>query len=326
MRRIFSSTLLSLALGFSAHSTQADNQYSDMIVFGDSLSDTGNLQVFSQDPNTPSRFTNGPVAIEVLAAQLGLTISNALHLTGAQYGNNFAVAGAIAIDEDGDESTPDINLPTQINSYLAFNGYQADPNALHIVMIGGNDIRAARTLLISGEPHARHAAKQRLRQATQSIKAQLKKLDDAGAKHFLVVNAPDVGAIPETDLVAAQLLATAETRRQTRQANRLEDRTQRLSSIYNARLSRLVERLKARQGMDIEAFDLQEFFTDLQDDSEQYGITNTEDACIYVFSAGGAMHPECDFETFTFFDEIHPTSKVHQLAGAAIFNTLTDHE
>ena len=320
--RILSTGLLSLGLA----STASAQDYSNLYVFGDSLSDTGNLQTFSQDPQVPSRFTNGPVAVEVLAAQLGLSISNALHLTGAQYGNNFAVAGAVAIDEDGDESTPDINLPTQVNSYLAFNGYQADPSALYVVMIGGNDIRAARTIMESAEYGARKAAKQRIRQATSSIKAQLQKLAGAGAQNILVVNAPDIGAIPETDLAAMQLLATAESKRETRIANKLEKITGILSAKYNSRLSRVVSKVERQFDLDITEVDLSEFLSDTIENPELYGITNTEDACIYVFSQGGAFNPECDLNTFVFFDEIHPTTAIHQRAGVSLYQSLSADE
>ena len=322
LNRILSTSLLSLGLA----STASAVNYSNLYVFGDSLSDTGNLQTFSQDPQVPSRFTNGPVAVEVLAAQLGLSISNALHLTGAQYGNNFAVAGAVAIDEDGDETTPDINLPTQVNSYLAFNGYQADPNALYVVMIGGNDIRAARTIMETAEYGARKAAKQRIRQATSSIKAQLQKLAGAGAQNIMVVNAPDIGAIPETDLAAMQLLAIAETKRESRIANKLEKITGIFSAKYNSRLSRVVNKVEREFNLDITEVDLSEFLSDTIENPEMYGITNTEDACIYVFSQGGAFNPECNLETFVFFDEIHPTTAIHQRAGVSLLQALTTND
>lgn len=320
LNRILSTSLLSLGLA----STASALDYSNLYVFGDSLSDTGNLQTFSQDPQVPSRFTNGPVAVEVLAAQLGLSISNALHLTGAQHGNNFAVAGAVAIDEDGDEATPDINLPTQVNSYLAFNGYQADANALYIVMIGGNDIRAARTIMGTAEKGARKAAKQRIRQAASSIKAQLQKLATAGAQNIMVINAPDIGAIPETDLVAMQLLATADSKRETRIANKLEKITGIFSAKYNGRLSRVVERIERQFDLNIIEIDLSEFLSDTIENPEQYGITNTEDACIYVFSQAGAFNPECDLDTFVFFDEIHPTTNIHQRAAVSIYEKLME--
>jgi len=312
--------LASATLGLSLQ-TQATN-YSDIYVFGDSLSDTGNLQTFSQDPAVPSRFTDGPVAVEVLAAQLGLSITNALHLTGSQQGNNFAVAGAVAIDEDGDESTFDINLPTQVNSFLAFNGYQAPQDALYVLMIGGNDIRAARSEITEGEWGARRAAHERIKRATDSFEAQLTKLVAAGAQNILVVNAPNIGAIPETDIAAEQVLASADSFRDWIVGKKLEDITAFFSLVYNSRLAIAVDHVEQAFGVDILEFDLFDYFSDIEDNYQAYGFTNKDDACIYVFSQGGAFNPECNLSTFVFFDEIHPTTAVHQRAGAALYHTV----
>lgn len=296
--------------------------FSQIYVFGDSLSDTGNLQAFSQDPSIPSRFTNGPVAVEVLAAQLGLNITNALHLTGSQHGNNFAVAGALAIDEDGDESTFDINLPTQINTFLAYNQYQAPYDALYVIMIGGNDIRAARTLLSQDKWGSSLDAYKRLQQASDSVEQQILKLTAAGAQNILLVNAPDIGAIPETDLVAQQLLMNADSWHDQIIANNLEGLTKWLTVHYNFKLKQASYAVEHDTGVKIMRFNLFKFFTDLNANYQDYGYTNNTDACVFVFSAGGAMNPECNFETFIFFDEIHPTTSVHQRAGAALYQTV----
>jgi phospholipase/lecithinase/hemolysin len=76
--------------------------------------------------------------------------------------------------------------------------------------------------------------------------------------------------------------------------------------------------------MDIMEFDLSEFVTDTIENAESYGISNSEDACIYVFSQGGAFNPECNLDTFLFFDEIHPTTAVHQRAGATLYQNLLE--
>lgn len=322
MRGILTTVAFTLSATLACQSAFAKTDYENLVIFGDSLSDTGNLQVFSQDPNMPSRFTNGPVAIEVLAAQLGLTVSNSLHLTGAQYGNNFAVAGAIALDDDGDETTFDINLPTQINSYLAFNGYQADAQTLYVLMMGGNDIRAARTIAASNAKDARKHAKARIVQATQSINTQLQKLIASGAQHIMVVNAPDIGAIPETDIVAMQLAVVAENKKALRKADKIVNTTSVLSAQFNHRLFNISTQLAEQYPIDIINVDLFQFMNDTIENAESYGLNNTDDACIYVFSAGGAFNPECNLDTFLFFDEIHPTTNVHQRAGMVLFESL----
>src|SRR5262249_49410900 len=53
--------------------------YSQLTVFGDSLADAGNVFLFSQGAFPPSppyaqRLTNGPTALDVMAAQLGLPL------------------------------------------------------------------------------------------------------------------------------------------------------------------------------------------------------------------------------------------------------------
>lgn len=315
-------TLVLAALSTSVYS-DALKPYSDIFIFGDSLSDTGNLQVFSQNPGIPARFTNGPIAVEILAEKLGLQVSNALHLTGAQYGNNFAVAGAIALDEDDNESTYDINLPTQINSYLAFNQYQADQDALYIVMIGGNDIRSAREIFIEGEWGAVFDASKRLTQANESIEQQLFKLIAAGAQNILLVNAPSIGAIPETDIIAEQLSNDANSFRDQFVVKHLENIANLLTLDFNHQLKRIAKKVSRESGVKIKRFNLFRHFKKLSKKYLENGFTNNTDACIYVITNNGAPNPECNLETFIFFDEIHPTAAVHALSAQALYEALT---
>src|SRR3982751_1578079 len=74
----------------------AAGPFSNLVMFGDSLSDIGNI---AQAPliNTPGpyywngRFSNGPVYAETLATGLGLP---ALNRSTASGGNDFAYGGA----------------------------------------------------------------------------------------------------------------------------------------------------------------------------------------------------------------------------------------
>ncbi|MCP5161020.1 MAG: SGNH/GDSL hydrolase family protein [Hahellaceae bacterium] len=332
-------TKLFATLAFSACASFAQADFSEIYVFGDSLSDIGNLKAVTQDPAIPERFTNGPVAVEVLAAGLGHSLTASYHLlppalTGGVYGNNYAIAGAKAIDEDGNEATPDINLPTQVNAFLQIHGGMAPEDALYVVLIGGNDIRGARDVRASAA-HAdspvereaiRKAANDLIAQAVDAEQAQIEKLIGAGARHVMVLNAPDIGAIPESDLIALQAGQTAETRAQARKAERLPAIATKLSAKYNRQLARKLARTEHRTGVDIIEFDLFGFLTSQIDDAEDFGYTNTDDACIYVFSQGGTVNPECsDFPVatgFLFWDEIHPTAAAHQRAGQAVLSTL----
>lgn len=313
------------------------SDYSNVYVFGDSLSDNGNLHALAPEQTYGERFTNGPVAVEVVAGALGFALTPSYHLAGGTSGNNFAIAGAKAVDEDGDEATPDINLPTQVNAFLQINGGVAPSDALYIVLIGGNDIRAAREIragaVFAGTAEERQAirqaANQSLKTAVESEIAQIQKLVASGAQHILVSNAPDIGAIPETDLVAAGLLANTQTKQQERKAMRLPHVVTKLSAKYNRKLDRKLARLEHQTGLDFIEYDLFSFLADQVENAEDYGYTNTDDACAYMLSQGGALHPDCDgYVTatgFLFYDEIHPTTQAHQAAGAEIVGTLLAH-
>jgi len=310
------------------------SDYSNVYVFGDSLSDNGNLHALDAGSTYGERFSNGPVAVEIVAGALGHALTPSFHLLGGTTGNNFAIAGAKAIDEDGNEATPDINLPTQVNAFLQINGGVAPSDALYIMLIGGNDIRAAREIRSAAvfaataqERQAiRKAANDSLKAAVESEQAQLLKLIAAGATNIIVSNAPDIGAIPETDLVAAGLLANAQTNSQIRKATRLPKVATKLSAKFNRKLARKLARTEHQTGVDIIEYDLFSFLADQVENAEDYGLTNTDDACAYMLSAGGALHPECDGYVsatgFLFYDEIHPTTVVHQAAGAEIVGTL----
>lgn len=316
--------------------TATANDYSNVFVFGDSLSDNGNLYALSPESTYGERFSNGPLAVEVVAAALGHSLTPSYHLAGGTSGNNFAISGALAVDEDGDETTFDIHLPTQVNSFLAINGGVAPADALYIMMIGGNDIRAARAIssasVFSSSPEERQAIRQAtqdsLTAAVESEQAQLLKLIAAGAQHIIVSSAADIGAIPETDIIMAELLASATTDNQIRKANHLGLVTTRLSSRYNLNLARMLAITEYQTGVDIMEYDLFSFLADRIENAEDYNLTNTDDACAYLITNGGVLDAECDgYVTatgFLFYDEIHPSTVVHQDAGLDIVSELLE--
>ena len=108
------------AAGLFGASAQA-GPYSDLIIFGDSLSDTGNVFIVtggalpsqSAGPYAGGRFSNGPLWVETLANGLGLPTSASPFLVG---GNNYAFAGA----KTGVGATPpDLLLHPKNSSYPA---------------------------------------------------------------------------------------------------------------------------------------------------------------------------------------------------------------
>ncbi len=297
---LFSHIILITALFFSPNLLWADpsdsEPYSRVVVFGDSLSDTGNLaSVIGNFPSPPyymNRVSNGPVAVEVLANRLNLNALPSLHLIGPARGSNYAVAGARA---RGSEL---IDLGFQVTMFLANNSGVAPANFLYIVFIGGNDVRDAR-----GEAD-QTTAMAIIDQAVAMEIAAIQTLATAGARDILVINVPDIGAMPESGLLAAALgLPT------------LKEYASALTRAYNKKLKRQLEIVEHQlHGVEIEQFDLFKFFGKLIKHADKYGFDNATDACFS--SATLVVNPACNFENFVFFDEIHPTAHAHAIVGS----------
>jgi phospholipase/lecithinase/hemolysin len=171
--------------------------YDKIFVFGDSLSDSGNLATlasfkFLNDLPYQNGFTNGPTAVVELAKLLKAPpLTPSLYLLNTISGTNFAVAGARAA---GDNL---IDLNTQVGAFLSSQAGNAPNDALYILFIGGNDIRDMRD---ASDIKAVYSI---LKKATQNISNNLSLLIASGAKHIMVVNSPDIGNLPETKALAA---------------------------------------------------------------------------------------------------------------------------
>ncbi len=282
---------------------QADISFSRVFVFGDSLSDTGNFASVVGDLPPPyfmNRITNGPVAVETLAERLGLTAQASLHMILPAAGSNYAVAGARA------SGIQPIDLGTQIISFQA-NHIVAPADALYVIFIGGNDIRDARS------ETDWVLARSMIKAAATEVRNAIKNLSHIGAHSFLLVNSPNLGLMPET-----RLIATA-----TNNPGLIE-RTRQLSKLYQHELHKTAWHLENAHGINIIEFDLFNFFNNLVEQPSHYGFSNATDACFNP--ASFTFHPDCNFgsnfDQFIFFDDIHPTARVHALVGDALYEAV----
>jgi len=328
-----SALVAAVGLSFSVNAADFSNGY----VFGDSLMDNGNIQAFSGDPSIPERFTNGPNAAEIVAAGLGYPLTPSLHLIpGIPHGNNYSTATATAVDTDGDESTLDLNLPTQINSFLFEHGGEVSSDTLYSFSIGAQDILNAFTMRVAGvlaetkeeRKAAVQAAKNSIKAAVDAEEAQIRKLIAAGAQHILIVNAADQGVLPIIDIMTEQTLALATTARQEKRIKRLPKVATRLSVKFNKLLAKRVAKIERQTGIDIIEFDLFSSYANQIDNAEDFGYTNIDTPCIYTLN-GLVINPECiDFPVasgFLSWDEYHPTTLVHQNIGAEVLELILSH-
>lgn len=280
--------------------------YDKIVVFGDSLSDSGNLAglpefEFLNDKPYQQAFTNGPTAVVKLAKLLG-----AKELKPSQYlqkkivGTNFAVAGARAAGDNP------IDLNAQVGAFLLSEGGNAPNNALYILFIGGNDIRDMR------DASDIKTVSSVLNKATQNIHNNLSLLIASGAKHIMVVNSADIGSLPETKALAAQ-------------NPKLIWRASLFTQAYNSSLADTVKHIEKQTNVDLVLFDLFTLFNNIIHDSHAFLFTNAKAAC--YSSVGFDYYPICDkskLDTFVYFDEIHPTRRVHDRVGRAMFAVVPE--
>ena len=290
----------------AAGSAQAG--FSNVYIFGDSLSDNGNLaavpdyEFLLYDPYDAG-FSNGPRAVEVLADYLELPADPALYLVGPTKGTNYAVAGARAAGTDV------IDLKAQVTRFMYDMAGNIPSDALYVMAVGGNDVRDAR------DESNLKTARSIITQAADAIYQDLRKLVTAGAKAIMIINSPDIGSIPETHLIAE---LTGD--------QRIIHRTTLLTEEFNRKLTRKLNRIEHDFHIDLVQFDLFSFFNFFMENNEALGFTNTTDACFS--SVTFTYDPECldgaAFDQFMFFDEIHPTARLHQRTGRALFSIVPE--
>jgi phospholipase/lecithinase/hemolysin len=161
------------------------NPYSAVVSYGDSLSDNGNLYALTTALGMPyppapyynGRFSNGPVSVEQLAANLGAPLFD------------FAVGGATSgvgnYVDNGTQTTAgfahlpgmEAEIPASLPTLAALNL----SSTLFVVWGGANDFFAG------GSPVV----------AAQNIDTEVTQLEGLGAQHILVVGLPDLGLTPE---------------------------------------------------------------------------------------------------------------------------------
>jgi phospholipase/lecithinase/hemolysin len=288
--------------------------FSQLFVFGDSLSDTGNVFNESGDTFPPEnlgyfngRFSNGPIWIDYLSQDLGLSsptpISDVLEGTPPMGGLNYAFGGATTTTANTVDSNL-FGLPQEIGAFtvpLRQNNQTADPNALYIVWAGSNDYLP--TTSSDFTPFTTPET------TVSNIAGAVSALAVVGAKNIMVVNLPNLGNIPLTN-----------------EGNPFPDpaippgtsaRLNRLTEAHNALLSTTLDNLDNslnEQNVNLISVNVNSLFQDIIEPTRS-PFTNTTDPCL--------LNPACtNPNEFLFWDALHPTTAGHRLIGQLAFNSL----
>ncbi len=282
--RRFAFVCLSLALVFSS-AERAQAQFNSLYVFGDSLSDSGNLFALTggtQPPSPPyfnGRFSNGPVWVESLAPALGFTYTQA---------TNFAFGGA----ESGSLNVIDVG--NQISGFIGGGG-TIPADALTVVWIGNNDFlnNAATT-----PPIVLTAS------VVTNVGTAIGTLNAFGAQIFLIPNLPKFGNTP----------GGASTG--------LADSLNSLASFYNTNLHTTLIGLESQFGVRIFIMDIEGLFDDVIASPETYGLANTTIPCLTPAGPTGACPTAAAANAALFYDPIHPTAAAHSVVSEFATATL----
>lgn len=266
--------------------------FSDMYIFGDSLSDTGNTRAVlgSWGPiaadagyGANGRFSNGDVWHEFLADDLDLSTSHS-----RAGGNNFAHGGARVNNDTGFSA----GLLWQWDNYQSrFGGAVMDPAALYVVWAGGNDMR---DLVGSSAPLMM------ITSIMGNFQAMLTEMILGGATTLLVPNLPDLGSIPEF-----------RTGPNSGSGNEV-------STLWNQALQTMLIGLANQYSIDIFMLDVFGIFERILDNPAAEGFSNTTGQCRSLTGIPLITRREvscANAHTYVFWDEIHPTTAAHYVLG-----------
>jgi len=270
-------------------SARADN-FDALYVFGDSLSDAGNLAILDHgtEPAAPysnGRFSNGPIWAQDMATKLGLPAVTASYAGGTDY----AVGGAQTTPAN---SPLPIDLPSQLNQFASQHPV-VDPNGLYMIWIGSNDLRA----ILASSPSSTVAQNEAL-QVVANIDSAIMTLSGDGAKNFLVVTVPDLGMSPAAIATGPAGEAAASG----------------LSYLFDQALLQSVKGGNpALSGLHISTLDTFPLIDSIVAQPGQYGFTNVAQPCLTGETNYAGGTPCSNPNQYLFWDQLHPTA-----AGQAI--------
>ncbi|MEM8495978.1 MAG: SGNH/GDSL hydrolase family protein [Planctomycetota bacterium] len=262
-------SVITLTFGVTARAVT----FSQMTVFGDSLSDVGNISdaTFGITPGSgyfDGRFSNGPLYVEYLAEGLSL----ATPTPSREGGRNYAHGGAWAGDQPDFFSDLVIqDLEEQVPNYLSGRTPAADE--LFVVFAGSNDLIESTNNVGS---------------AIASLDAELNRLAEAGARQFFVPNLPRLDLVPRSRGTSAEVPLRAAV------------------ASFNVQLDAVLDDLESDYAdAAVYRLDVATIFSDVFADPTAFGFTNVTDSTQGLSGIDPA--------TYLFWDDLHPTTAGHEL-------------
>lgn len=263
----------------------------EIFVFGDSLSDTGNSFNFTGGRIPPApfyfdgRFSNGKVAVEILASQLSPTFT-------LEPINNFAFGGATTGRENSNEDDLGVDLPglrDQIDAFaVGVSPGGSDKNGLYIVWAGANNFLDT----LGGTTVADPA--RLIKQGALDLAYAATTLASLGAENIVLPNMVNLGLLPVSQKF--QVEATA------------------ITKAFNAAVALELGNLN-----NITEVDLFATGEAVATNPASFGFSNVTDPLLPLqFSSTPPPNPQ----EFFFWDQFHPTTQGHAVLADTIYRTI----
>jgi phospholipase/lecithinase/hemolysin len=322
---------LSNASNASAGSADQRSSFTQVVSFGDSLSDVGTYAYARQFGGGAYTTNPGAVSVQVIAEHYGSPLTPALtggfgqpsvvHPEGFGYAQGGArVAGAPnpgdATGDTGELQTP---LTSQVAAYLKSHT-RFTRHQLVLMQGGANDVQDAYgawagTIANGGDPAASlQAVEPSLRQAAQQLAGLVHNVQQHGATHIVVQNVPDISKAPIANIVEQQLPVSAKVLR-------------RLAQVFNTALDEALP--SSPSVLRIDAFT---FIDETSENYRQLGFRfdgsnganvacnpanlpaafQADDASALFCSPSTYVSPDAD-SIYMFADAYHPTTHLQNL-------------
>jgi len=289
----------------------------DIVVFGDSFSDTGNLFAITGGalppgpPYNAGRFTNGNVWIEYLADLMKLNPPTP-HYNVENPGTNYAIAGAASGDSPtitwipaltGAPATlPAKGLRLQIQDFLNdYDDTSTCSSELFVIWVGANDFG-----LLGQGPNYENIVKN-IEDGIEDL------ISKGGATKILVLNLPALTSTPAAVGTYTSLFVN-----QTLPAGMTES-----VEAYNEMLEDVLKNIDAdNEDVNIIHADIAPLFDEAASDPVKFGLDDMQDTGIPVldeaalFTQGSLKY--LNVENALWFDGVHPTTTFHEAVATEV--------
>lgn len=290
LRNAAAAALAVAAMGAVASAANAQT-YNRLVVFGDSLSDNGNLYAVTggaqplSPPYYQGRFSNGPVFTELLGFNAGRYTAGA-PVTGSV---NYAFGGART-----DAAAMPPGMRNQLAAYVAGGGTFGSGDLVSILGGANNIFQAIPAAGASPSPTG--AMSPVVLGAVSDINFLVNQVATAGAGTILVTNLPRLGITPQFNqgpgAPAAPLADFAG------------------QSFNGALLTSMTATAAAQPNTNIILMDLYKISDPLAANPGAFGLTNVKDACFNGITV--CANPD----GYLYWDGVHPTAAGHRLIAA----------